>query len=124
MKTRFALVLFSLLAVVACKPQIGDPCFQAIDCSPDGTGGRICDVTSPEGYCTIINCTSDACPEEAACVAFRGGEQSFCMASCLTAEDCREGYDCLPEDEGLGVFFLDLNPRSDGATGFCGVPRD
>ncbi len=124
MKTRLCVLLFSCLAFMACKPQIGDACFQAIECSPDGLGGRICDVSSPEGYCTIVNCVSDSCPEEAACVAFRDGEQSFCMAACATAEDCREGYDCLPEDETLGVLFLDLNPRSDGATGFCGVPRN
>lgn len=62
----FALAVAALGA--GCGDQIGDSCQIASDCSP--TGGRICDQTSPDGYCTVIGCDFDTCPEEAVCVRF------------------------------------------------------
>lgn len=109
-------------ALFSCRPQIGDPCFNITDCFFEPQVGGLCDTTSPDGYCTIRNCLADTCPEEAFCVSFRDGDFTFCMAACLTAEDCREGYDCLPEAPEEGILFLDTIPREDGATGYCGVP--
>src|SRR5208283_3625811 len=53
-------------ALAGCTPAIGDRCTLSTDCSVQGT--RICDTTQPNGYCTIIPCTGNSCPDNAACV--------------------------------------------------------
>src|SRR5436190_23330379 len=61
--------LAALLALAgAGDAEIGDDCSLSSDCSPQGD--RICDVSSPGGYCTIIGCDFDTCPGEAVCVRF------------------------------------------------------
>jgi hypothetical protein len=105
------LMLLALLATVAvgCKPKIGDDCQISTDCS--AAGDRLCDITAPGGYCTVYNCEPGACPEdESLCVLF-GAERSplpeckdpqapspyartFCMATCESDSDCRDGYTC------------------------------
>lgn len=57
-----------LFASAACGNEIGDPCSLSSECSPQGD--RICDVSSPGGYCTIFGCEHDTCPGEAVCVRF------------------------------------------------------
>jgi hypothetical protein len=63
-----------------CGNQIGDACFLAIDCSPNGD--RICiDATAnTEGYCTIQGCDLTTCPDEAVCVRFFAG--AFAGTAC------------------------------------------
>lgn len=121
--SRWSLLPLLLLSLVACRPQIGDDCFNAVDCSPDGRAGRTCDPASPGGYCTISDCRSNSCPDEASCVAFRDGDFTFCMAACSSNEECRtdDGYSCLSPDEALGIFVVDTVSREDGATGYCGI---
>jgi hypothetical protein len=94
------------VALVACTPQIGDKCVLSTDCSLQGN--LVCDNAQPEGYCTMINCTGNSCPNNAACVLFNPAVQgcmysdrdrsrtgrSFCMASCNSDHDCRGGYSC------------------------------
>jgi len=106
------LLLCALAALAgACKPKIGDDCKISTDCS--AAGDRLCDITAPNGYCTIFNCEPGTCPEgEALCVEFgaqRGpaaaaacqNKQSpspygraFCMQTCDDNSDCRSGYTC------------------------------
>jgi hypothetical protein len=94
--------------MTGCRPNIGDACGSATDCSSQGD--RLCDITQPDGYCTIFYCEPDTCPSEAACVAFnlsldpacgslddsRWGRfaRSFCMYVCEDDSDCRDGYAC------------------------------
>ena len=120
-----------LLVTAACGEEIGDECSLSSDCSPQGD--RICDVTSPGGYCTILGCDFDSCPEESVCVRFfsvagsertcepraedisedfctadelcalsgtcvpRTAESRFCMRTCESDGDCRDGYECRDE---------------------------
>src|SRR5262245_49972448 len=113
-------LFFGLLLALGCRPKIGDSCIQNIDCSPDGTAGRICDVTSPNGYCTFASCTAASSPKAASSVSFRDGDFTFCMLACSSPDECRQGYDCVPPDPASGLVILDAQPRDDGATGFCG----
>ncbi len=105
------LLLLALLMALAvgCKPKIGDDCQLSPDCS--AAGDRLCDITAPGGYCTVYNCEPGSCPEdESLCVEF-GAERSpvstcsdaqspspyartFCMATCESDDDCRDGYQC------------------------------
>jgi hypothetical protein len=59
------------LAAAGCGKAIGDACVIDSDCDPNG--GRTCDTTMREGYCTILGCDFDTCPSEAACVRFFSG---------------------------------------------------
>ena len=56
------------LAAAGCKDKIGDACAYNVDCSPQGD--RLCDLSSPGGYCTIENCNAESCPKEAVCIAY------------------------------------------------------
>jgi hypothetical protein len=94
----------------ACTPKIGDKCVLSTDCSIQGN--RICDTAQPNGYCTVINCAANSCPDQAACVMFepqvpgcpyndyaspsRTG-RTRCMAQCQQDSDCRQsdGYVCV-----------------------------
>ncbi len=103
----------ALMGTIGCTPKIGDECSTALDCST--LGDRLCDVTQPGGYCTIFNCEPDACPDEAACVAFNGDldpacgtaddaqfgrfATTFCMFVCESQDDCRTGYECVRPEQ-------------------------
>lgn len=121
------LLLASLSALaLGCKPEIGDDCQASTDCS--AAGDRLCDITAPDGYCTIYNCEPDACPDdEALCVQF-GAQRSplegcestsspspyaraFCMATCESDDDCRPGYVCgvLDTPNPWGALLIDTN---------------
>lgn len=65
---RVAALCAALALAAGCDEEIGDECSLSSDCSPQGD--RICDVSSPGGYCTIIGCDFDSCPDEAICVRF------------------------------------------------------
>lgn len=99
--------LFVLLG--ACSPKIGDDCGSSIDCDINGT--RICDLSQPDGYCTIRNCEVGTCPSsEAACVEFSPAEPRlsvrYCMAKCDGNGDCRGGYRCVSGSD-IGASVLD-----------------
>jgi len=115
-------VVLALLFAFGCGKQIGDACVVSSDCSPNGT--RQCDISQREGYCTIQGCDFNTCPEEAACIRFftgvfdnkpcmlnedcsrdelcslndkcvpRSAEVRFCMKTCDSDGDCRDGYEC------------------------------
>lgn len=68
--TGFVVVALALglAGLTACKEKIGDSCDFNVDCSTKGD--RLCDLSSPGGYCTIENCNAESCPDEAVCIAF------------------------------------------------------
>lgn len=63
--------------LVGCGPEIGDECTSDAQCGQ----GRICDLQSKDGYCTIVNCSENSCPDNSVCVEF-ANEETFCMALC------------------------------------------
>lgn len=117
-----ALALTALAALSACGKKIGDACQITSDCSSDND--RLCDVSPPDGYCTIAGCDFGTCPSEAVCVRFypgsddsvscnnqddcdfdeictvgnrcaqRASEIRYCMLMCDNDGDCRDGYEC------------------------------
>lgn len=108
--TWFALPVAVLgLGLGGCKPAIGAGCTLSTDCSSQGD--RVCDTAQSGGYCTVLNCSDNSCPDNAACILFqvsvpgclyndysapaRTGS-SMCMKTCTQDSDCREsdGYVC------------------------------
>lgn len=87
------------LVLAGCDREIGDDCATNVDC---GTG-RICDLSQPDGYCTISPCRADTCPGEAVCVIF-SVDDSYCMRTCATSDECREGYVCVTGYEEVPGF--------------------
>jgi hypothetical protein len=96
------------LTLGACGAEIGDSCFSSIDCST--TGDRICDTTQEDGYCTVLGCDYDTCPEESVCVRFVVGsfenvacdpltedlEASNATDDCSLNELCTLAGTCVP----------------------------
>lgn len=101
---RSIVLAFSLASLAACGNQIGDSCSLSSDCSPQGD--RICDVSSPGGYCTIFGCDHDSCPGGAVCVRFFSAETDM---------------PCDPETEDLGTDDCTMDEICT-LSGYC-VPR-
>lgn len=115
-------LIIAAIFAAGCGKEIGDACIVSSDCSP--SGDRVCDISQREGYCTIMGCDFSTCPEEAACIRFfsgsfankpcddgsdcsldelcdlnnrcvpRSAEARFCMKTCESNDDCRDGYEC------------------------------
>lgn len=86
-------ILITLACIVsACATQIGDECDYDTECP----AGAYCDSTMPGGMCTESPCRPGECPSESVCVEFDNG-QSYCMASCESDGDCRDGYVCVKD---------------------------
>jgi hypothetical protein len=93
-----ALLLAAGLAA-GCEEKIGDSCEFNVDCSKEGE--RLCDLSSPGGYCTIENCTAEICPDESRCIAFY--PVSFLTQPCDPATEdnpdpALETNDCTPDE--------------------------
>lgn len=88
-------VLATSLALGACAPAIGDECSGDSQCP----SGAMCDKTVKKGYCTIRDCDKGTCPEDAVCIEF-DDENTYCMQSCGSSEDCRDGYTCRSKANG------------------------
>ena len=65
-----SLVVIAILAA-GCGKEIGDDCVVSSDCSPNGD--RFCDQSSRGGYCTVLGCDFNTCPDESVCVRFFTG---------------------------------------------------
>jgi hypothetical protein len=61
-------VASGVVAGSGCTPSIGDGCKTNVDCSR--LGDRFCDVSAPDGYCTVDGCNQGTCPDGALCVRF------------------------------------------------------
>ncbi|MGH7282511.1 MAG: hypothetical protein ACRELY_13375 [Polyangiaceae bacterium] len=117
--------LFGLILcffATGCSKHIGDSCTLSTDCSIQGD--RQCDTAQPNGYCTILGCTGNLCPDEAACVLFDPAVPgcgytdrepsrialAACMKQCSSDSDCRtdEGYFCAdPKAPPWNALILD-----------------
>jgi hypothetical protein len=98
---RATLAILCLLATAACGDEIGDECALSSDCSTQGD--RICDITSPGGYCTVLGCDFDNCPEESVCVRFfsvadsnRTCDPREQITGCTADELCTLSGTCVP----------------------------
>jgi len=100
-------ILFMLLALgllapaMGCTKAIGDGCTLSTDCSIQAD--RACDTSQPSGYCTVIGCDGNSCPDEALCIAFNAHApritRRYCMAACEVDDDCRTPeYRCRRPD--------------------------
>jgi hypothetical protein len=148
---KFLVVLALIPWAVGCGKEIGDACIVSSDCSPNGD--RQCDTAPKEGYCTIQGCDYGTCPEEAACVRFftgsfdnklcgssadcsldelcdlnghcvpRSSEVRYCMKTCESGDDCRDGYECrdlaLMREHGGEPVLAPGTPIDDNAPKFC-----
>lgn len=111
----------------ACAAEIGDSCDYDADCSLNME--RNCDHEQPRGYCLIISCVADECPNESVCVEFttpcpdgvdeetcrriapnRG--RTYCLRHCNGDGGCRSQYTCTDPEE-LYASIIDLDPRGD-----------
>jgi len=103
------------LLVAACANEIGDECDYDYDCSPNME--RTCDLGQPGGYCLIIGCEPNSCPEESICVEFvtpcpegtgnpeideekceqiePNRSRKYCLKHCGSDGDCRSEYECV-----------------------------
>jgi hypothetical protein len=116
------LALASGAPLLGCTPSIGDHCALSSDCSIQGN--RTCDTFQLGGYCTVVGCTANSCPDNAACVELGAGipgcpydeyaapsrfGRSICMKSCGSDSDCRqdEGYVCVNPSDLVQASVLD-----------------
>lgn len=83
------------LFAAGCGAAVSDPCTTEADC-----GGQIClnrgDWT-PGGYCSKPCTVGDdsSCPGGTTCVRdIIARDQPGCLKSCISANDCRKGYNC------------------------------
>ncbi len=86
---------------------MGDPCQTNLECGQQN--GAICDVSVPQGYCTVAQCVPNGCPDESVCVRF-DEENAYCMKVCLGDGECREDHVCREigtyGDEGYGYCYI------------------
>lgn len=106
------LVIASAIGFGACKREIGDDCSTAADCDPNGS--RVCDLSQPGGYCTIVNCDESSCPGEAACI--RQFPAQYLTKACNPA--C-EDIPCVTDDPEADGHCPDACPQ--GMTNDCTI---
>ncbi len=125
--TLFRLALMTLafgMLAMGCAPRIGDGCAASTNCSVNGD--RLCDTTMPGGYCTVFDCTADACPDDGVCVRFQPVPvrlaRNVCMRRCTGDGDCRvsQGYSCVGEGDVDFAAIVDVG-RPEGR--FCVAPQ-
>ncbi len=84
-------LLHALLMSAGCAPLVGDTCATDVEC--DTQNGESCDLSVPNGYCTLLGCNPGDCGEESVCILFED-ETSACMLYCDDASGCREEHVC------------------------------
>ena len=112
---RNAILISTFLFLLAgCAAEIGDDCIFDADCSPNLD--RTCDHEQPGGYCLVVGCAPNTCPEEASCVEFTtpcpegtdelaceliepNRKRTYCLQNCAVDKDCRDAYSCLEPEE-------------------------
>ena len=92
-----AVTLAALGGGLGCSKEIGDSCFINSDC--DINGLRICDNAANGGYCTILGCDYDTCPDESVCVRFYAGVFENRPCDPATEDAVEDGTDDCSLDE-------------------------
>lgn len=104
---RGALLLLVLGAMLsfsaACAPSIGDTCETNVEC--DTGAGETCDVSVPGGYCTVADCSPNACPSASVCIRF-DEVNAYCLKACEADDDCRDGYVCRKDQGEQGYCYI------------------
>jgi hypothetical protein len=147
------LAIVVTFAATGCGKDIGDSCVVSSDCSPNGD--RLCIDQTNDGYCTVAGCDFSTCPDGAACIRFftgsfenrdcqsnndctldelcslsnkcvpRSSEIRYCMATCDSDGDCRDGYECRDlatmRLHGGEPVLEPGTPIDDSAPKFCAV---
>lgn len=116
---------------------IGGACKSDMDCGqdPSTTCLQLEDRGYPLGYCTIRNCTDQACPSGSHCAIAdkQLSEAKTCMKSCDVDAQCRPGYVCVDRDfdqkkecrpiasgpRPIGASCVDRSQCQGGFQGFC-----
>jgi hypothetical protein len=87
-RTPIAILLCALALAAGCGREIGDECRTSADCDPNGL--RACDLSQPGGYCTVIGCDGDSCPDDSACLRY------FPEKYLLDAPSCDPALEDIP----------------------------
>lgn len=124
-----AVVVGSVLSVglsTGCSDKIGDECSLSSDCAPDGS--RFCDNTQPSGYCTVVGCDFNTCPEESECVRFFTGSfanrtcdpvtEDIATDMCSPDEACAIDGRCAPAVSELRFCMLKCDNAGDCRSGY------
>ena len=102
MNRLLAAALISIASAAAgCSAIVGDSCTTQTDCG----SAMYCELSLPDGYCTLKDCVYHSCPDSGVCVRFTE-DTSYCMLQCKSNADCRGGYRCVT-DFGLYPFCND-----------------
>lgn len=83
-------ILLGAALSAGCAAEIGDSCDFNVDCSP--LGDRICDTSQFEGYCTVVGCDRDSCPDDAKCIRFY--QVAFLSITCDPRTEDAVGTKC------------------------------
>lgn len=89
MLARAVILAACVVSAAACSSEIGDSCLVGTDCSPNGD--RTCDLSQDDGYCTVLGCDYNTCPDEAVCVRFFVGQ--------FTNKTCDPATEDLPSSD-------------------------
>lgn len=84
--------------------EYGDPCMDELMCPADGFCLEEDFAGWPGGACIGFDCnlsTNEGCIGDAQCVPSNRGD-GLCIDGCETADDCRDGYDCVDSDTHPG----------------------
>jgi len=124
-QTCSGLISIAALGLLGCRPSIGSPCTLSTDCVTQDN--MVCDTAQPGGYCTVLNCIGNSCPNSGTCVMFQVSVPgcpydpysapertglAMCMKHCTENSDCREsdGYVCAdPRESPWYAAILDAN---------------
>ena len=88
----FLLLFATVVMFAGCAAMVGDTCTVDADCGQ----GLTCDISMPDGYCTLSDCDLSVCPDEGVCIVF-DDDTSYCMLPCSGDGDCRSGYLCVTD---------------------------
>lgn len=115
--------------------ELGDACEEDEDCGADSFCFEEGFSGFPGGACIGFGCdvsSNTGCPEGDECLPGRRGGR--CYGGCESAADCREGYDCLDDDDFPGRLTCQPACTSDDVCsggrvcnegfGICDVPFD
>lgn len=107
-----SLLLITLLLVGAgcgtpsSETPVGKACTDGLQCG-EQLDGAACIVAWAGGYCTEVDCRLGSCPSGSRCVTgikFSNVDiEAFCLSTCETTSNCRQGYICSNVGGGENV---------------------
>jgi hypothetical protein len=97
---RLLVLVMVTVFFAGCGAVVGDACTVNTECGP---GVCIQASYAPGGVCTLkCEPLTSACPAGSACVSrLIDFETAGCLRTCQKDADCRTGYSCRPDRDGL-----------------------